>query len=197
MMMSPDPTAALVLALNHQLARAERARDRLRPHAGKVARIELASLTLQVLIAADGLVEAAGPDAAPAVTIRINPADLPLILQDPQRAIAHVRLEGDADLAQALSDLRNLLDLDMEDQLSQIFGDLAGRRMALTGRVLVAHARDTAQKVQENLAEYFLEENPMLLRPADVAGFGEQVGRLRDDVERLMKRIEKLENRKK
>jgi ubiquinone biosynthesis protein UbiJ len=33
----------------------------------------------------------------------------------------------------------------------------------------------------------------MLVRPTHVADYSEQVGRIRDDVERLMKRIEKLE----
>jgi len=35
----------------------------------------------------------------------------------------------------------------------------------------------------------------MLVRPERVAAFGIQVSRTRDDVERLMKRIEKLEKK--
>jgi ubiquinone biosynthesis protein UbiJ len=42
------------------------------------------------------------------------------------------------------------------------------------------------------MAEYLLEENPMLVRPRDVDEFAAEVTRLRDDVERLGKRIDKL-----
>ena len=58
---------------------------------------------------------------------------------------------------------------------------------------MVKAAQETHQKLQENLAEYFLEENPMLVRPAEVTRFGTQMNKTRDDVERLMKRIEKME----
>ena len=58
---------------------------------------------------------------------------------------------------------------------------------------MIAHVQSVGIKLQENLAEYFLEESPMLIRPARLIEFAEQVNRTRDDVERLMKRIEKLE----
>jgi ubiquinone biosynthesis protein UbiJ len=43
------------------------------------------------------------------------------------------------------------------------------------------------------VAEYFLEENPMLVRPQAVSDFADEIAKLRDDVERIAKRIEKLE----
>ena len=61
-----------------------------------------------------------------------------------------------------------------------------------TARNAVDVAKATQQKIVENVAEYFLEENPVLVRPQAVADFSSDVTRLRDDVERLAKRIEKL-----
>lgn len=184
-----------VPALNHLLAQEPWASQQLQKHAGKVACIDLSMVTLRMKITEAGTVEAAPDDIAANVTIRINPADVPLILQDQQRAISYVKLEGDADLAHTISELGKNLRWDAEQQLSQIFGDIAGRRMASTGKAVVSNLKSTAQKINENLAEYFLEENPMLVRPERVVEFAEQVGRTRDDVERLMKRIEKLEKR--
>jgi len=167
--------------------------QQLQVHAGKIACIDLSVLVLRVQFTGQGLLEAAASEATANVTIRINPADLPVIMQDKQRAISYVKLEGDADLAQTLSELGKNLRWDAEHQLSALFGDLAGRRIATAGKSMINHVQSVGVKLQENLAEYFLEENPMLIRPARVAEFAEQTGRIRDDVERLMKRIEKLE----
>jgi len=62
-----------------------------------------------------------------------------------------------------------------------------------TGKSILDNAKRTHQNLQENLAEYFLEENPLLVRPQAVRAFGEQVNKTRDDVERLMKRLERIE----
>jgi ubiquinone biosynthesis protein UbiJ len=191
-----NPQLYLLLpALNHLLAQEPWASQQLKTHAGKIACIALSTVQLRMKITGSGMLEAAADDVSANVTIRINPADVPLILQDQQRAISYVKLEGDADLAHTISELGKNLRWDAEQQLSQIFGDIAGRRMVNTGKTIVSNLKNTAQKVNENLAEYFLEENPMLIRPERVAEFAEQVGRTRDDVERLMKRIEKLEKK--
>jgi len=195
--MNPQFSRLTVLALNHLLAQEPWARQQLQAHAEKVACVDFSVLELRLKISSQGLLESVESDLPANVTIRINPADIPLIMQDRQRAMSYVRLEGDADLAQTLSELGKNLRWDLEQQLSDLFGDLAGRRIAGSGKAAFAGMQETARKFQENLAEYFLEENPMLIRPARVADFAEQVGRTRDDAERLMKRIEKLEKNQK
>jgi len=64
-----------------------------------------------------------------------------------------------------------------------------GARGAATG-VLGA-----GRRLAENMAEFLLEERPVLVRPAAVDEFAADVVRLRDDVERTAKRIAKLEQR--
>nr|MCU0803913.1 sterol-binding protein [Burkholderiales bacterium] len=61
-----------------------------------------------------------------------------------------------------------------------------------TGRAFAAWQRDAGERLARNFAEYFTEENPLLARPAEVRRFGEDVDALRDDVERLEKRIARL-----
>lgn len=192
--MNPQLTLLLPV-LNHLLAQESWATQQLQTHAGKIACIDLSMATLRMKITAQGFLEAASEDENANVTIRINPADVPLILQDQQRAISYVKLEGDADLAQTISELGKNLRWDVEQQLSEVFGDIAARRMVGAGKAVVSNLKSTVHKVNENLAEYFLEENPMLVRPERVTEFAEQVARTRDDVERLMKRIEKLEKK--
>ena len=76
-----------------------------------------------------------------------------------------------------------------------LFRSVAATRIVSGARGLFEAARTTQRKLTENLAEYFLEEQPMLIRPRQLQDFSADVVRLRDDLERLSKRIEKLERR--
>lgn len=185
----------LLPALNHLLAQEPWATQHLQVHAGKVACLDFHFFSLRIKITAPGYVEIAADEQTANVTIHINPANIPLILQDKERAISYIKLEGDADLAQTLSELGKNLRWDTEQQLSDWFGDIAGRRLANTGKAVVATLQSNTKKLQENVAEYLLEENPMLIRPARVTEFAQEVGRIRDDVERLIKRVEKCEKK--
>ena len=187
----------VLLALNHALRQEPWASQQLQVHAGKVACIDLSYLCLRMKVTSTGFLESVQDDAVVNVTIQISPTDLPLLLQDQlqdkQRMISYVKLKGDADFAQTISDLSKQVPWDSEQQLSQLFGDIAGKRLADSGKAVVGRLKVTAKNFQENLAEYFLEENPMLTRPKHVGAFSQEVVRSRDDVERLLKRIEKIE----
>jgi len=150
-------------------------------------------LSLQLKIAADGMLEPAFEADPDDVCIKLKCADLPLILQDRERAFSYVKVQGDADLANTVSFLSQHLRWEAEQDLSKLFGDVLAVRLMKDARNLVQTAKNTHQAVQENLAEYFLEEMPMLVRPDEVSGFGSEVNKVRDDVERLIKRLEKLE----
>jgi ubiquinone biosynthesis protein UbiJ len=51
------------------------------------------------------------------------------------------------------------------------------------------------RKLAENVAEFLLDEKPVLVRPHVVEDFSADVVRLRDDVERAAKRLAKLEQK--
>lgn len=191
MMISLSPTFALFV--NHLLAQETWARSKLQKHSGKIACIDVQVLSLRLKISGDGLLEASSTETVADVTIRLNPADLPLIAQNRERAFAYVKVDGDADFANTISHLSQHLRWEAEDDLSKLFGDVAAVRMVSSAKSLLQTVKQAHQNIQENVAEYFLEENPMLVRPAAVAAFGVEVNKCRDDVERLMKRIEKLE----
>ncbi|HEV2611582.1 MAG TPA: SCP2 sterol-binding domain-containing protein [Noviherbaspirillum sp.] len=181
--------------INHLLAREPWAREKLAAHAGKVACLDAGIVAVCVKAAPDGMLEPASAEESVNVTIRAKPADLPLIAQNRERAFSYVRVEGDADFANTISQLSQSLKWEAEEDLSRLFGDIAAMRIVSGARATVNAAKSTQQKFAENLAEYFLEENPMLVRPHAVNDFAGEVARLRDDVERLGKRIEKLEGR--
>lgn len=179
--------------INHLLAQEPHARERLRAHAGKVACIDLSIQRIRLRVAPDAFLEAVGDDVAADVTITIKPTDLPLIAMQRERMFSYVRIDGDAEFANTISALSKELRWEAEEDLSKLFGDVAAVRLVSGARWLMKTVAESGNRLQENVAEYLLEENPTLMRPAPVETFGGEVNRLRDDVERLQKRIEKLE----
>jgi ubiquinone biosynthesis protein UbiJ len=195
----PDalPTLAMPAAatINHLLAQEAWARAELKQYAGKVARIDAAPVELRLCVAADGMVEAASAGQAAAVTIRMKLSDLPLIAQNRERAFSYVQIEGDAEFANAISRLSQSLRWEAEHDLEKVFGPVAAVRMVAGVKSALASLQQGHRKVTENVAEYFLEENPVLVRPVTAQAFAGDVTRLRDDVERFAKRLEKLEQK--
>ncbi|MBC7415017.1 MAG: sterol-binding protein [Herminiimonas sp.] len=179
-------------AVNHLLSQESWARAQLLPHAGKVACLDAGVATIRLKVTADGMAASASVGEPIAVTIRIRPADLPLILQNPERAFSYVKIDGDADFANTISTLSRTVRWDVAGDLSHVVGDVAAQRVVDGATAAAATVRSTGQKLMENVAEYFLEEDPMLIRPQAVTDFTADVTRLRDDVERLAKRIERL-----
>jgi ubiquinone biosynthesis protein UbiJ len=185
------PERSLTAAINHLLSRQPVLRHKLSMHAGKVACIDVGFIQLSLAVASDGLLESA--NAEPSVTITIKPADLPQILANIDRAFSYVSISGDADLARTISEVANGLQWEVEEDLAPWVGDIAALRIANAGRQIIGAAKSTAQNLAENMAEYWLEENPTLLYRRAGEDFATDVARLRDDVERLSKRVEQIE----
>jgi ubiquinone biosynthesis protein UbiJ len=185
------PQRSLIAAINHVLARQPALRDKLRTHAGKAACIDIGVARLDLAIAADGLLQLAASE--PNVTITIQPANLPRMLSDMDRAFSYVTISGDADFARTISELANELRWELEEELAPWVGDIAAVRIANAARQFFGMAKSTAQNLAENMAEYWLEENPTLLYRQAGEDFAADVARLRDDVERLSKRVEQIE----
>lgn len=194
---SPPSTlmAPVVAAINHLLSQEAWARDALALHAGKVACIDAGSVTLRLRVTADGMVAQGDADDGPNVTIRLKLADLPLIAQNRERAFSYVKIEGDAEFANTMSQLAKGLRWEAEHDLERFIGPIGATRMVGGARGLVGALRTSQQKIAENVAEYFLEENPMLVRPVMADDFAGDVNKLRDDVERLAKRIARLDSK--
>jgi ubiquinone biosynthesis protein UbiJ len=189
-------TSPAVAAINHLLAQEAWARAALLRHVGKVAVIDTGHIALRMRVAADGMLEttaAGGADEVPSVTIHVKLSDVPLILQNRDRAFSYVRIEGDAEFANTISQLSKGLRWDAEHDLERVVGPVGAVRLAGGARAAVSGAAQAGRRLAENVAEFLLEERQVLVRPASVAALGDDIGRLRDDVERTAKRIAKLE----
>jgi ubiquinone biosynthesis protein UbiJ len=184
------PNQAAVAVLNRMLGREAWAREKLAPFAGRVVRLEAPPFSLQWAVAEGGTLAASDDDGAPAVTIGLALSSLPFALLDPQAATKDVRLQGDAEFAQALSFVLQNLRPEPEEELSRFVGDAAAMRIVGLVRLSASHWRELAERMLENTANYIVTENPMVVGRDEVAAFVQEVAHLRDAVARLEKRID-------
>jgi len=192
---SADPlTRGAVAGLNHLLSQQAWAVERLKPFSGQSVEIRCPPFpALRVTIGDGGLLEGARGDATSALVVKLKPGALPLLLARDETARSHIEIAGPADLAGAVDDLVGRLAWDVEEDLSAVLGDVVAHRVASGGRAFAAWQREALQRLAENLAEYWIEERPLLLRPADAERFGSEIEALRDELVRLEQRIGRLE----
>lgn len=195
---------SVAAAVNHLLARESWARERLIPYAGKTARLEFPPVALLLLVQPDGYFAALEAHEAPRVDVSIalggaqrSPLDaLAAFVQGGQAAVMkHVKLEGDAEFATQLAKLAEHLRWEPEEDLARIVGDAAAYRIATLVRSAGDQARRTGRNLLDSLTEYFLDENPQVVRRAALGDFDAELARARDALARIEKRVERLEQR--
>lgn len=182
---------AFLQALNHLLAAAPWAREKLIPFAGKRARLVLGPLPVDFRIAPDGTLESLGA-GAPAVEI-VLPATAPLALLEGRAAMMRgAHISGAADFAEALGFVLRNLDWDAEEDLSRVVGDIAARRIVRTAGEFAAARADAARRLAGNVAEYLRYEQPAGVDKRALAAFAGEVGALRQASDALERRLAAL-----
>jgi ubiquinone biosynthesis protein UbiJ len=188
--MFSKPAAA---AINHAMRDADWARARLRPFAGRSVRFEVPPLSAALMVEADGGLAPAPPGIEPAAIVRVSgPALLRIACLHDASARQEVQLVGDGALASAVTAVLSGLRWDLEEDLSFLVGDIAAHRLMRAGGALLAWHAQTASRLAQALAEYWTEEQRVIASRAALSGFASEVDALRDDIERLDQRIERL-----
>ena len=196
MRLQPLPAPALA-AVNHLLGQSAWARKKLAPFAGHIAQIKMPPFEAAFVVLADGLLgmpEAAeeGEELSSEVCISL-PATTPLLLlQGTDAVMRAARLEGSAEFAEALGFVIRNLGWDVEEDLSRFVGDIAAHRLVDGAKQFAGWQKQTAQNFAENVVEYLTEEQPVIARRVAIADFSSDIDRLRDDVARLEKRLQRL-----
>jgi len=185
----PHPAAS---ALNHVLRSAPLAMERLRKHAGRTVAFHVGPVTLAFTIQTTGEVTAALPDTPHDLDARLSPFLLPRLAAHDEAAFREIEMQGDMELAQDISFLARNLTWDVEEDLSRAVGDIAAHRLVAAVRGMREWGRDASLRVAQGAAEYWTEESPLIATRVKVDSFVSEVAELRDAVERLGKRIEKL-----
>lgn len=101
-------------------------------------------------------------------------------------------LTGDAETAQAFQRLLAFARPDIEEELSGLVGDVAAHRLGEIARGIGRWGRGVRSTMRDNIREYLQEESRSLPSRYEVERFAKDVDVLRDDVDRLAARIDKL-----
>jgi ubiquinone biosynthesis protein UbiJ len=189
-----NASAALAARAINRLTRPSAiARERLARFAGKTAAFRVGPLPVAFVIQTTGEVLPAEAGAASDLEVRISPFLLPRLAARDESAYRDVEMQGDMDLAGEIAFLAKHLRWDVEEDLSKWVGDSAAHRAVGAARDAAAWGKDASERLAAGAAEYWTEERPLVATRVKVEGFVAGVAELRDAVERLDKRIEKLE----
>jgi ubiquinone biosynthesis protein UbiJ len=188
-------TTPVVAFVNHLLEEEQWARDRLAPFAGKRVRVTASPLPdLAFEVREGGWLEVAPTDEPqPDLVVALEATALPALARGDDSALQTMTFSGDAELAAALQFLFRNLSWDVEEDLARVIGDLAAHRLVNSAREFLAWQKDAAARIGENLAEYLSEEAAMLAPRPELARYAREVAELRDAVERLEKRLERID----
>ena len=175
---------------NRALASEGWAHDRLAPHAGRTFRIAVGPARAVFLIEADGRLAAS--EAAPDLSIEIDPLRLPTLLADPSRWSEIVRAEGDEALGSTLAALAPTFPWFVERLLARAVGPIAGQQLADAGRRLLSLPEYAAQRITESVTRYVGDEARLAVRTVEVRDFGTEVAELAAKVDALAVRVDAL-----
>lgn len=103
-----------------------------------------------------------------------------------------LEITGDAHTAERFQRLLALARPDIEEELSNFVGDTAAHQIGELARGLGDWARDATATMGTNIREYLQEESRDLPSRYEADRFADDVGTLRDDVDRLEARIARL-----
>jgi ubiquinone biosynthesis protein UbiJ len=103
-----------------------------------------------------------------------------------------LNLTGDTELAQAFQKLLGYGKPDIEEELSDIIGDVATHHLGNIARSIGDWGRKTDSTIQQNISEYLQEERRDLPSRYEIEKFNREVDVLRDDVARFEVRLNLL-----
>ena len=180
-------------ALNYLLESEPWARERLMPFAGELLELRAPPLpALRFAIAADGRLLPAAVEAPASLTITAGSGALAAAMQGEEQLLRAVEVAGNASLANEVMFLFRHLRWDVEEDMAKIVGDVAAHRLAGFARGVAAWHVDAARRIGESLVEYATEEKQMLVKRGELDGVATSHARLRDGLERLEKRIDRI-----
>jgi ubiquinone biosynthesis accessory factor UbiJ len=191
-------TAVVETALARYLSLDPEVAARLAPLSGKVLEVELRGLDLHFyLIPAGNRIQVQGHyEGVPDASLRGAPLSLARLALSEQgrRALfsGAVQMEGDTELGQQLQDILNAVDIDWEEQLARLTGDVVAHQAGNATRNAQRWLGKAGESLTLDLADYLHEEGRQVPARGEVERFVADVDSLRSDIERLAARVKRL-----
>ncbi|MEK7206809.1 MAG: SCP2 sterol-binding domain-containing protein [Pseudomonadota bacterium] len=186
-------------AINRVLRFDPEVRQRLGELHDRVIRLRLsgvASRDIYVLPSESGLRLRTEHDREPDVTIS---GEIPVFarltlgrLTSRPVSAGEIQISGDIELGQRFQRILERIDIDWEEQAARVVGDVAAHQLGNAVRGLSRWSAQSLRTLGEDASEYLREETRLLAPRAQVESFLRAVDVLRDDVDRLDKRMARL-----
>jgi ubiquinone biosynthesis accessory factor UbiJ len=184
-------------ALNHLLEAEPWARERLAPFAAEILELRAPLLPrLRFTIETDGRLAACPRDALsgsePSLVITLRPEALAAAAKGEEHLLRAIDVAGNAKLASEVMFLARHLRWDVEEDFARFIGDVTAHRLVGAARQAAAWQADALRRVAEGFVEYAAEEKRLLVSKTEIESLAAAQAGLRDGLERLEKRIERL-----
>jgi ubiquinone biosynthesis protein UbiJ len=182
--------------LNHLLNQQPWTRDQLCQYAGKIICLRIPPVSLTLLIESSGEFAAVSnsEENAPDATLTLPAAAAMRFALTRKLDMAELNIQGNFEIASTVGRVLQRLKWDAEEDLSRIVGDIPAHKIMQFGRNALAEAQRQATSLAGMFAEFWQEEDPLIAKRRHLEQFACAVDDLRNDTERLSKRLEKLNN---
>ena len=193
--------AALEQLANDYLALSPGAAEKMSHLHGRIVRVELLGLNVsfQVIPGPGRLQILERTEGAPDCTLRGTPLALLGMANTAESSArlfaGEVEIVGDTELAHRFGEILRSMDIDWEEQLSRLTGDIVAHQIGNQARGALRWGRQTLQTLGLDLSEYLREELSLLPGRPEIDAFLAEVDDVRDGVERLEARHRLLANR--
>ncbi len=189
--------AVLETVLNRYIRLDPTALRRLAPLHGKLIRLHIrgVEVDLYLIPAPDGIQLYSQFDGEPDCTLSGAPLAFARLVggeRADQLFAGAVEIRGDSETGQRFGDVLADLDIDWEEQVSRLTGDVAAHQIGAGARAAGRWGRQAIDTLPADLAEYLQEEARLLPTRIEIEELACAVDLLRDDVERLAARIQRL-----
>lgn len=104
-----------------------------------------------------------------------------------------VEISGDVELGQQFRDILDGLDIDWEEHLSHVTGDIVAHKVGNLVRGAMRWGKQTTDTLGQDAAEYLQEESRDLPNRGEVENYLKGVDTLRSDVDRMEVRVSRIE----
>lgn len=194
----PAPIAGIIeIALNRALQLDDHTFKQIIALQGKVIAIELKDfdITFYLAPALDGVQVLTECEAGADTTISGSPFSLlQTALSDDRKTLfkGEVVIDGDMALGQKFQKILDGLEMDWEEPLSKVIGDIAAHQVGEAVRGFAGFAKAALGSLTMSTGEYFQEETKDIVNPVELDRFTNKIDILRADTDRLEAKFAKM-----
>ena len=187
-------TATLETLTNRLLQLDPQTINHLQKFSGKIILIRITDwkINLYALITAQGIKFLNAFDGEPDATICGSSLALLRASKSQTTQFEDIIIEGNIELGQQMRDLIRNLDIDWEEQLAKVTGDVIAHQVGKTTTKFFNWLKQSTNSLQQDFTDYLQLETRILPERAEIAEFIENVSDVRNAAERLEAKINLL-----